>query len=175
VPEESEAESRITCRSTTVIQGLRPAKLDENESRPLRVFNGLAYVFDPGLMSRRLSWLISGIVLFATMPKAFSCASTSSVSQSPTAKANKFLCATSENNMCARISGAYPLHKLSQIKPVRWMYGQRFEQDAPGPHVASCPIYSARAQAVTLASRVFMTSKIMCTTASSPIAVLIIV
>ena len=110
-----------------------------------------------------------------TMRKAFSCASTSSVSQSPTAKANKFLCATSENNMRARISGAYPLHKLSQIKPVRWMYGQRFEQDAPGPHVASCPIYSARAQAVTLASRVFMTSKIMCTTASSPIAVLIIV
>jgi hypothetical protein len=26
---------------------------------------------------------------------------------------------------------------LSQIKPVRWMYGQRFEQDASGPHVAS--------------------------------------
>ena len=33
---------------TTVIQGLRPAKLDENDSRPLRVFNGLAHVFDPG-------------------------------------------------------------------------------------------------------------------------------
>ena len=31
----------------TVIQGLRPAKLDENESRPLRVFHGLAHVFDP--------------------------------------------------------------------------------------------------------------------------------
>jgi hypothetical protein len=26
---------------------------------------------------------------------------------------------------------------LSQIKPARWMYGQRFEQDASGPHVAS--------------------------------------
>jgi len=26
---------------------------------------------------------------------------------------------------------------LSQIKPVRWMYGQRFEQDASGPHVAA--------------------------------------
>lgn len=26
---------------------------------------------------------------------------------------------------------------LSQIKPTPWMYGQRFEQDAPGPHVAS--------------------------------------
>lgn len=26
---------------------------------------------------------------------------------------------------------------LSQIKPTPWMYGQRFEQDASGPHVAS--------------------------------------
>jgi hypothetical protein len=33
---------------TTVIQGLRPAKLHENESKPLHVFNGLAHVFDPG-------------------------------------------------------------------------------------------------------------------------------
>jgi len=32
---------------TTFISGLRPAKLDENESRPLRVFNGLVHVFDP--------------------------------------------------------------------------------------------------------------------------------
>ena len=31
----------------SVIPGLRPAKLHENESRPLRVFNGLARVFDP--------------------------------------------------------------------------------------------------------------------------------
>ena len=31
----------------SVPEGLRPAKLDENESRPLRVFNGLAHVFDP--------------------------------------------------------------------------------------------------------------------------------
>ena len=36
-----------TIAFTTVIHGLRPAKLDENESRPLRVFNGLAHVFDP--------------------------------------------------------------------------------------------------------------------------------
>jgi hypothetical protein len=33
----------------SVIQGLRPAKLHENESKPLHVFNGLAHVFDPAL------------------------------------------------------------------------------------------------------------------------------
>ena len=33
--------------------------------------------------------------------------SASSVSRSPTAKANRCLCATSENSMCARIWGAY--------------------------------------------------------------------
>ena len=54
---------------------------------------------------------ISATAHSAIMPKGSSCASVSSVSQSPTAKANRCQCATSENSTCARISGAYPPHK----------------------------------------------------------------
>ena len=36
-----------------VIQGLRPAKLHENESKPLHVFNGLAHIFDPAVVNRK--------------------------------------------------------------------------------------------------------------------------
>ena len=42
--------------------------------------------------------------------------SASSASPSPTAKANRCRCATSENSMCARIWGAYPLHKTGYRK-----------------------------------------------------------
>ncbi len=54
---------------------------------------------------------ISATAHSAIMPKGSSCASVSSVSQSPTAKANRCQCATSENSTCARIWGAYPPHK----------------------------------------------------------------
>ena len=59
---------------------------------------------------------ISGIALFGTTAKEFSYASASSVSPSPTAKASRFRCATSENNMCARIWGAFPRHKTGYRK-----------------------------------------------------------
>src|SRR5216683_8215497 len=41
----------------------------------------------------------------------------SSVSQSPTAKASRFQCATSENRMCASIWGVYPRRKTGYRKP----------------------------------------------------------
>jgi hypothetical protein len=39
--------------SKSVIQGLRPAKLHENESKPLHVFNGLAHISDPAVVNRK--------------------------------------------------------------------------------------------------------------------------
>ncbi len=70
----------------------------------------------PGSTSPKPASRISGIALFGIIRKEFSCVSASSVWQSPTAKASKFQCATSENSMCARIWGAYPLHKTGYPK-----------------------------------------------------------
>jgi len=84
-------------------------------------------------MSRRRSWPISGIALFATVPKAFSCASASLVPRSPTAKARKCQWRYIGEQHVREDVGRIPTAQdwLSQIKPVRWMYGQRFEQHDP--------------------------------------------
>jgi hypothetical protein len=51
---ESVMISRLVGRfSKSVIQGLRPAKLHENESKPLHVFNGLAHISDPAVVNRK--------------------------------------------------------------------------------------------------------------------------
>jgi hypothetical protein len=46
----------------SVIQGLRPAKLHENESKPLHVFNALAHVFDPETRGLQLFWVVRGCI-----------------------------------------------------------------------------------------------------------------
>jgi hypothetical protein len=90
---------------------MRKAAPEDLAARPRTTYLSITSLMSPRLTSR-----ISGIALFDTILMEFSCASASSVLPSPTAKASKFQCATSGNSMCARIWGAYPLHKTGYRK-----------------------------------------------------------